>query len=382
MSTRLKIGELASKSGLSRDTIRFYEREALLPQPERTPAGYRLYSPDVVERLLFIKQAQALGFSLTEIREVLDGYHDASECRHVASLLSQKIAELDQRLHAIQALRALLSRYLSVCKQALANGHAHEGCPVLCDLGHQTADAFQSHPLEEQPPIVEDIEAYAQKFVPSGVFRHLKRSPHLIQGGKRVAEVAVMFVDVQGCSILCEELPPGQMHHLLEVAFSDFFTCVEGAGGDVNEIMGDGFMALFEGESLRESAHAAAQAALAIRAHAAACARVAGLPEVPLVVNMGLHAGNAFVGMTRFTGRFGERWTYTASGPVTNLAARLCALAYDGAVFLSQETAVLLANTCIVEPAGVYDLKNIGPAMRVSRLLGMRTPATTPHTQP
>ena len=80
----LKIGELASQSGLSRDTIRFYEREAFLPDPERTRAGYRLYSPDVVARLSFIKQAQALGFSLTEIRGVLDGYHDASECRQVA----------------------------------------------------------------------------------------------------------------------------------------------------------------------------------------------------------------------------------------------------------------------------------------------------------
>jgi len=135
MTTMLKIGELASKSGLSRDTIRFYEREALLPQPERTPAGYRLYSPDVVERLSFIKQAQTLGFSLTEIRELLDGYHDASECRYVASLLGHTIAELNQRLRAMHTLHALLSRYLSVCEQALANGRAHEGCPVLCDLG-------------------------------------------------------------------------------------------------------------------------------------------------------------------------------------------------------------------------------------------------------
>jgi class 3 adenylate cyclase len=171
------------------------------------------------------------------------------------------------------------------------------------------------------------------------------------------------------------------MHHLLEVAFSDFFTCVDDAGGDVNEIMGDGFMALFEGGSLGESAQAAAQAALAIRAHAVTCARAAGLPEVPLVVNMGLHVGSAFVGMTRFTGRFGERWTYTASGPVTNLAARLCALAHDGAILLSEDTAALLAHTCVVEPAGAHALKNIGPAVRVARLLGMRTPATTPHTQ-
>jgi MerR family mercuric resistance operon transcriptional regulator len=133
----LKIGELASRSGLSRDTIRFYERESLLPQPQRTPAGYRLYSPDVISRLLFIKQAQAIGFSLTEIRDLLDGYHDESECRHVAALIGQKIAELDQKVRAIQALRAMLNTYLTDCQTALKNGQAQDGCPVLCDLGSQ-----------------------------------------------------------------------------------------------------------------------------------------------------------------------------------------------------------------------------------------------------
>jgi DNA-binding transcriptional MerR regulator len=143
MSTMLKIGELASKSGLSRDTIRFYEREALLPQPQRTPAGYRLYNPDVVARLLFIKQAQALGFSLTEIRDLLSGCHDASECRQVALLISQKIAELDQKVREIQTLRSTLSTYLTECTDALADGRAQEGCPVLCDIAQH-----MSHPEE------------------------------------------------------------------------------------------------------------------------------------------------------------------------------------------------------------------------------------------
>lgn len=95
---------------------------------------------------MFIKHAQALDFSLTEIRDVLDGYHDASECRHVASLLSQKIAELDQKMQKIQALRTLLSAYLAACTAALANGRAQEGCPVLCDMAQHL-----SHQEEAQP---------------------------------------------------------------------------------------------------------------------------------------------------------------------------------------------------------------------------------------
>lgn len=142
MTTMLKIGELASKSGLSRDTLRFYERQALLPPPRRTPAGYRLYNPDTVARLSFIKQAQAIGFSLAEIRDLLDGYHDASECRQVSALLSMKIAELDRKIREIQALRGTLSAYLAVCTEALADGRAQDGCPVISDISHSQLESM------------------------------------------------------------------------------------------------------------------------------------------------------------------------------------------------------------------------------------------------
>jgi MerR family Zn(II)-responsive transcriptional regulator of zntA len=134
MAKLLKIGELASKSGVSRDTLRFYEREALLPKASRTPAGYRLYVPETVERLRFIKRAQALGFSLTEIRHLLDGYQDPEECSQVKHLLEQKIAVLDQKMREIQALRDVLGRYLEACQQALSTGQATGTCPVLLDL--------------------------------------------------------------------------------------------------------------------------------------------------------------------------------------------------------------------------------------------------------
>jgi DNA-binding transcriptional MerR regulator len=130
----LTIGKLATKAGLSRDTIRFYEREALLPKAARTPAGYRLYSSEMVQRLRFIKQAQVLGFSLTEIRHLLDGYQDAEQCAYVQHLLEHKIAELDQKMHDIQALHEILSRYLAACRQALGHGRTAESCPLLLDV--------------------------------------------------------------------------------------------------------------------------------------------------------------------------------------------------------------------------------------------------------
>lgn len=127
----LKIGQLAARSGLSRDAIRFYEREGLLPRAPRTPSGYRLYAPETLTRLQFIKRAQALGFSLAEIRELLAGYQDPEECRRVKALLEQKIAELDRKLHDMQALRAVLARYHEACCQALATPQPPQPCPVL-----------------------------------------------------------------------------------------------------------------------------------------------------------------------------------------------------------------------------------------------------------
>ena len=218
----------------------------------------------------------------------------------------------------------------------------------------------------------------APHFVPRGVWQRLVRAPDQAHLTKQIADVAVLFVDVQGCSTLCEVLPLPEMNRLLECAFSDFFAYVQDAGGDVNEIMGDGFMALFEGRPLCEGVDAAARAALAIHQHTATYQRATGLPATPFVVNMGLHAGSALVGVTRFASQYGERWTYTASGPVANVAARLCALARDGAILLSDVAATCLAEAYRLDALGVHHLKNIGPAVSVSRLLGTRPDTPQP----
>jgi class 3 adenylate cyclase len=216
-------------------------------------------------------------------------------------------------------------------------------------------------------------DTLASRFVARGVLQRLAQCTDRVSPGKHVAEVAVLFVDVQGCSVLCETLSPPDMNHLLEVAFGCFFDCVHEAGGDVNEIMGDGFMALFEGRPLKESMYAAAQAALAIHQYATTRPMAASLPEVPFVVNIGLHGGSAFVGVTRFRGRTGERWTYTASGPVTNIAARLCTLAQDGEILVSGVATGYLEDVYSLEPMGVQPMRNIGPAIDVYTLREKRT---------
>lgn len=102
----MRIGELAARLGINPKTIRYYEGIGLLPDPERTAAGYRVYEEDDVERLTFIKTAQRLGITLDEIGEIL-AFRERGEqpCNYVRTVLRREVAELDQRLLELTSLR-------------------------------------------------------------------------------------------------------------------------------------------------------------------------------------------------------------------------------------------------------------------------------------
>jgi DNA-binding transcriptional MerR regulator len=136
MVDNLKIGDLADACGVSRDTVRYYERLKLLPRPARTEGGYRTYSEADVERVRFIKQAQAFGLSLDEIKTLmLEGKGGLEQCRHVRDLLAAKLRELDARFAEMRGFRRTLTSYLAECEQALLRKDQGT-CPVLFDLSH------------------------------------------------------------------------------------------------------------------------------------------------------------------------------------------------------------------------------------------------------
>ncbi len=102
----MRIGELGERLGVNTKTIRYYESIGLVPEPERTSSGYRIYSEADVERLVFIKSAQRLGLALDEVREIL-ALRERGEapCDYVRSLISQEVADIDHRLEELQGLR-------------------------------------------------------------------------------------------------------------------------------------------------------------------------------------------------------------------------------------------------------------------------------------
>lgn len=110
----MRIGELAKTVGITPDTIRYYEREGLLPPPPRAANGYRDYQPATIDDLQFIRKAQALGLKLSAVREVLEISSGGEQpCEHVRATVASRLAEVEYRLKELRELRSTLRETLS-----------------------------------------------------------------------------------------------------------------------------------------------------------------------------------------------------------------------------------------------------------------------------
>ena len=124
----MTIGKLAKKCGVGVETIRFYEREGLILQPKRKPSGYRIYSDLAVNQIHFIRQAKKLGFTLKEIRDLMEFSLDGKQtCEAVYSLAKTKIADIEEKIALLQKMRATLGDLVVACK----NNKKTESCPIL-----------------------------------------------------------------------------------------------------------------------------------------------------------------------------------------------------------------------------------------------------------
>jgi MerR family mercuric resistance operon transcriptional regulator len=128
----VKIGELAKQAGVSVQTIRFYERRGLLPEPPRRESGYRIYSSEDLHRLRFIRQAKGLGFSLEEIREILRmRAQGACPCGQVVNLAERHLGEVRQTIRRLAAFESELARALNKWKNS---GQARLAANEFCIL--------------------------------------------------------------------------------------------------------------------------------------------------------------------------------------------------------------------------------------------------------
>lgn len=123
---------MARQARVNPQTLRYYERRGLLPEPERTGAGYRAYSPDAVRVVRFVKRAQELGFTLAEVEELLELADGGPEgCDAARGLATSKIADLLARIDDLRAMQDALTRLVHTCERP----RARRECPLLAEIG-------------------------------------------------------------------------------------------------------------------------------------------------------------------------------------------------------------------------------------------------------
>jgi DNA-binding response OmpR family regulator len=224
------------------------------------------------------------------------------------------------------------------------------------------------HTVDRKLHELRQIKDHFAKFVPEAVKRLVTENPEAPELAKRERDVSVLFVDISGYSQLTERLAPAALNALVERYFSTFLDRIHEGGGDINETAGDGFMAIFQDADINAHAIRAVETALTVQADTETLNRQSAEP--PLAIHIGVNSGPALVGSTRFEGLRGTRWTFTASGNVTNLAARLAAAAEAGQIIAGPETVRRLGDRYQLERLNVERLKNIAESIQLHRILG------------
>jgi len=269
--------------------------------------------------------------------------------------LSQAINDMAQHLHRMRGDLEARNVDLSAALQSLR-------------------DSMQKVELLEQ------IKGELVKFVPESVTRFLERNPDARELEKRETDVSVLFLDVESYTRLSEQLPAQRLNRLIQDYFSRFLEIIQANHGEVNQEAGDGLMVIFQSEGDR-TRHAlnAASSAIQIHAKLAALNREYEGVYPPIAIHVGINSGSALVGATKLDAAGGGRWTFTASGSTTNVAARIAALAKGGEIMLGPETAGRVKDHYVLEDTGDHRLKNVSEPVRIFRLVppGMYTKVVT-----
>lgn len=138
---QMTIGRVANAAGVSIDTLRFYERQGLVSRPARNFSGYRQYSAEILDRLAFIQDAKALGFSLREIKELLSmGVKSTRECGPVTRKAEAKLVAMNEEIERLKRMRRTLSRMIEDCGGVCVCAKCRTG-----RVGHHEARAAHNH---------------------------------------------------------------------------------------------------------------------------------------------------------------------------------------------------------------------------------------------
>ena len=235
--------------------------------------------------------------------------------------------------------------------------------------------------MTEEKLRISKMLSHISPFVPQSVLRMAEKDPELLGQDKEKKEVSILFLDLEGYTELSAKVPEHELNRIIESLFSSFVDPIHRSRGDINETAGDGLMIIFKEDDIKTNAVNSIKAAFDIHQQNLESNRKLPPQMDPLKINMGIHCGTALVGMTRFRGSIDTRMTYTASGNVTNLAARLAGQARGGDILIAEETQKLIDGLWPVFDKGTAILKGIEKPVHIYSLLMAADPASEQNQQ-
>ena len=282
-------------------------------------------------------------------------------------------------------------------------GRLAEAYTELESKNMELATALQNlQESRQRLELLEQLKGELSKFVPEAVKRLLEQNPNATELEKKSVEVSVLFLDIAGYTRLSEQLEPKRLNQLVQTYFSSFLEIIQMHHGDISETAGDGLMVIFQSDrgaadhrrlasaverpaashdhlrlasavewpaASHDHALSATRAAFAIRQRTATLNEEYGGVFPPVALHMGINTGEALVGATKLGGGAGQRWTFTASGSTTNVAARFAAFAQGGDIVVGPATAERIRQHFVLESLGEQMFKNVSQPIRVYRVI-------------
>ena len=258
----------------------------------------------------------------------------------------------------------------AIARPGFTMGHKH--FLLLKDLVQLASNVIKNARnhwrMSQEKLTVDRILDHLRPFVPSTVQKIVEKDPAAPDLEKKDVDATVLFLDVAGYTSISETQSRDKVTFIIEKYFSSFLDLIYDHGGDINETAGDGLMVIFQGEP-KKTALAAVKAALEIRKKTMEINEELKNRFLPVEINMGINSGTAAVGMSRFTGISGTRMTFTATGPVTNVAARIASAAKHGDILVGPETARRVAEDVELFDRGLMNFKNVSEPVQVFSLV-------------
>jgi class 3 adenylate cyclase/HAMP domain-containing protein len=294
---------------------------------------------------------------------------------HELARVARRIGEGDFEARAPASSRDEVGELGTAINDMTAHlAHAQQ---ELAARNTELATALESLQASRQRlEVLEQLKGELSKFVPDAVKELLERDPTATALEKRTEEVSVLFLDITGYTRLSEQLEPKRLNQLVQTYFGSFLEIIRAEHGDVNETAGDGLMVIFQPASQARPERPAADHALnATRAAFTIRQKTLDLNEEyadmfpPIQLHMGINTGPALLGATKLGGTGAQRWTFTATGPTTNIAARLAASSAGGDIIVGPATADRIKNRFVLEALGERTFKNVSQPLAVYRVI-------------